>query len=353
MEETTQGTNRKKRGCGLGCLVALLVGCLGIFALAAAGFLFVGAVSGGPFGAWLAAGSEDSADGGEDERPQLREVWSMGGSGTEVKVARIPLVGPIMAGESRWSGDGEGSASSALRAIQCATQDPAVRAILLEIDSPGGGITISDQIHHALCAFKASDEGRGIVALMGDVCASGGYYVALAADRIVAHPTTLTGSIGVLVSSLNIRELAEKIGIQPVTIKSGANKDMLNPFRDLTPEQTAMLQEVVNALYERFVGLVVENRGLSRETVRQWADGRVFLAEQARAAGFIDAIGYRDQAMEAVAELLGVDEPPRYIRYREAITWMELFRRPRWLGQGVVRDLLSRREARLLYQWSL
>ena len=92
MEETTQGTNRKKRGCGLGCLVALLVGCLGIFALAAAGFLFVGAVSGGPFGAWLAAGSEDSADGGEDERPQLREVWSMGGSGTEVKVARNTVI---------------------------------------------------------------------------------------------------------------------------------------------------------------------------------------------------------------------------------------------------------------------
>jgi protease-4 len=346
-------TTKKKNGCGLGCVVAFLACCLGIFVLVAAGVYVVSTLGEGALAepGWLSASSQET--GGADESPKMREVWSLGDENSEIKVARIMLNGPIMPGEQAWGGEGGGSASTALRAIQCATQDEDVRAILIEIDSPGGGITISDQIYHALDSFKASSEGRVIVALMGDICASGGYYVALAADRIVAHPTTLTGSIGVLMSSVNLKELAEKIGIRDVTIKSGVNKDLLNPLRELNPEQVALLQQVVDALYERFVGLVVDNRKLPVETVRTWADGRVFLAAEAKQAGFVDEIGYREAALKQVGELLETEDELHYIRYEEEASWMDLLRRPSLFGAAEIKQLLMKNDARLLYQWRM
>lgn len=343
-------TTKRNKGCGLGCVMALLAFCLTVVVLAAAGVWLVGQFREG----WLDEAPWRSGDaarvGGVDEQPRMREIWSAGDGDSGVKVARILLRGAIMINDAPWDGEGAGSASSALRAIRCAAADPAVRAILLEIDSPGGGITLSDQIYHELKGFKESDEGRVVVALMGDLCASGGYYVALAADRIVAHPTTLTGSIGVLLSSLNLRELADKIGVRDVTIKSGANKDMLNPLRDLSPAQTSMLQQVVDALHGRFVGLVAENRNLAVEEVRRWADGRVFLAEEALQAGLIDAIGYRETAMQQVAERLALDEPLKVIRYEDEGSWMDLFRRPRLFGGLGLQQMLEG-DSRLRYQW--
>jgi protease-4 len=330
--------------------MALLGFCLMVVVLAAAGIWLVGQLHEG----WTGGAPWRPADagrmGGVDEQPRMREIWSAGDGDSEVKVARILLRGAILINDAPWNGEGAGSASSALRAIRCAGADPAVRAILLDIDSPGGGITLSDQIYHELKGFRESDDGRVVVVLMGDLCASGGYYVALAADRIVAHPTTLTGSIGVLLSSLNLRELADKIGVRDVTIKSGANKDMLNPLRDLSPAQTNMLQQVVDALHGRFVGLVADNRNLSVEEVRRWADGRVFLADDALRAGLIDAIGYRETAMQLVAERLEVDEPLKVIRYEDEASWMDLFRRPRLLGARGLQHLLEG-ESRLRYQW--
>ena len=353
MDETTRETKRRKHGCGLGCLAAFLACCLGIAVLVALGIFLVASVGDRDLPGLLHLRPSASPEGGVDACPRMREVWSMGDSGSGVKVARILISGAILPGDSAWRGGGDGSAATALRAIRRATQDADVQAILLEIDSPGGGITISDQIYHALNGFREAVEGRVIVALMGDVCASGGYYVALAADRIVAHPTTLTGSIGVLMSSVNVRELAERIGVKDVTIKSGDNKDLLNPFRDLTPEQTAMLQQVIDALHGRFVGLVAQHRKLSEEQVRKWADGRVFLAEAARQAGLIDVIGYQETAMEQVNELLETEEALHYIRYEEEPSWMELFRRPRLFGAAELRKLLLGGDARLLYQWRL
>ena len=351
MDETTRETKRKRRGCGLGCLAAFLACCLGIAMLVALGIFLVASVGDGDLQGRLHLCTSSATGGGVDDCPRMREVWSMGDSESGIKVARILLSGAIMPGDSAWRGEGEGSAATALRAIRRATQDASVQAILLEIDSPGGGITISDQIYHALNGFREAGEGRVIVALMGDVCASGGYYVALAADRIVAHPTTLTGSIGVLMSSVNVRELAERIGVKDVTIKSGDNKDLLNPFRDMTPAQTAMLQQVIDALHGRFVGLVAQHRKLSEQRVRELADGRVFLAEAARQAGLIDAIGYQETAMGLVNELLATEEELHYIRYEEEPSWMELFRRPRLFGAAELRQLLLGGDARLLYQW--
>jgi protease-4 len=163
----------------------------------------------------------------------------------------------------------------------------------------------------------------------------------------------LTGSIGVLMSSVNLKELAEKIGIRDVTIKSGVNKDLLNPLRELNPEQVALLQQVVDALYERFVGLVVDNRKLPVETVRTWADGRVFLAAEAKQAGFVDEIGYREAALKQVGELLETEDELHYIRYEEEASWMDLLRRPSLFGAAEIKQLLMKNDARLLYQWRM
>jgi protease-4 len=337
---------KKRRGCGLGCLVALLVGVTCLFLMVAAG-LFVAASAGGKAALFARLAHRGSAAHGEDEMPRMREIWSSGRGDT--KAVRIRLDGVIMLGEGHFGGEGEGSAATALRAIKRATIDEDVEAILIEIDSPGGGITASDVVYHALREFRASREGRVVVALLDDTAASGGYYVALAADRIVAHPTTLTGSIGVLMKSLNLRELAGKIGVRDVTIKSGDNKDLLNPLTEISPDQLAMLQRVVDALHGRFVRLVAENRKLPEEEVRALADGRVFLAEEARAAGLIDEIGYAADADAALAEILETDEL-RFVRYEEEPSFLELFRAPRLFGGAELKQLLRQGETRLLYQ---
>jgi protease-4 len=187
-----------------------------------------------------------------------------------------------------------------------------------------------------------------VVAQFGDVAASGAYYVALAADRIVAHPTTLTGSIGVIMQSYNIRDLAAKLGITDVTIKSGANKDLLNPFGELTNEQRAMLQGVVDALQDRFVALTAERRNLDESVVRAIADGRVFLAAEALKHGLIDQVGYAENVDVLTASLLETNTV-RVIRYEEPRGLMDLFlSQP---GRGFnLQNLIDGGEARLLYK---
>ena len=209
---------------------------------------------------------------------------------------------------------------AAAMSIRTAMQDPAVKAIILVVNSPGGGITASDVIYNELLKFKKSDPSRKIVALFGDLAASGGYYVACAADRVVAHPTTITGSIGVLISTLNVKGLGEKIGIKDVTIASGENKDMLNPFKDLTETQQKLLQATVDEMYKRFVRIVAEGRHLSEDEVTKVADGRILTAPQALESKLIDRIGYWDDAMEETRHLLKV-RAVKVVRYREPFSF--------------------------------
>lgn len=340
---------KKRRGCGVGCLVIFLTLAGAFFLIVAAVVFFTANASGDGIEALRNFSHGTSSRRlGEDEMPSMREIWSSG-SGT-VKVARIRISGMIMLNNGNLRGPGDGSAGSALRAVRRATMDPEVVAILLEVDSPGGGITASDVLYNALRNFRRSREDRAIVAMLGDLAASGGYYVALAADRIVAHPTTVTGSIGVLMRSFNLRELADKIGIKDVTIKSGGNKDMFNPLRDLTPAQEALMQEVVDSLHARFVRLVSENRNLPQDKVRALADGRIFLAQQAQAEGLIDAIGYSADAEAEVAQLLG-DASLRFIRYAEEPSLLDFLRGPRFFGLRDVRNQFLQNETRLLYLW--
>lgn len=296
-------TEEKKNKNGRsGCLWALIV-MQSVIILAV--LLFVGgifAVGVAMNGSW-----NSEKEMGTDDFPPMAEQWASG-QGT-VKVVRIPLRGMIMLGEETGLfGSDIGSADHALASIRRATNDPEVQAIILDIDSGGGGITACDIIHDALLDFKKSDPDRRIISLLGDVAASGAYYIAAATDRIIARPTTVTGSIGVIMQSLNFQDLAVKLGIRDVTIKSGANKDLLNPLKELSPEQLSMLQGIVDSMHDRFVTIVSEGRNLPEADVREFADGRVMTADAALALSLLDTIGHWDAAVDATCELLDVED---------------------------------------------
>ena len=246
-----------------------------------------------------------SGEMGEDEFPRFSEIHSYG-SGT-AKVVRIWVSGVLTRQlDGGWFGPVD-PVEDVLRQVRAARQDDSVAAILLEIDSPGGEVTCADEIHRELLLFKNSRDNRKIVALVHDMAASGGYYVALPADRILAQPTALVGSIGVIMQSLNFRGLSEKIGVTDTTIKSGRNKDLLNPFQPVDPEQVRLLQLSVDAMHRRFVDLIAQGRNLDKATVEPLADGRLFTADEAVANRLVDAIGYWDDAMAETASLLGAD----------------------------------------------
>lgn len=286
---------------------------------------------------------------GQDERPEMNEIWSCGSG--DIKVVRIPLSGLIMLDNRGTSFYGESSAANVLKSIHRATHDPEVKAIILEIDSGGGGITASDIIFKALNDFKKSREGRKVVAIFGDIAASGAYYIALAADCIIAHPTTVTGSIGVLMQSYNVRGLAERVGVKDVTFKSGPNKDLLNPFGDVTLEQSAMLQGIIDNMHNRFKKLVAEGRKISLEDVQGLADGRIFTADTALGLGLIDNIGYWQDAVEKTAQLLQVGNIKIY-RYEEEFSFSDFLRSAQsWSPVTEFRNKLS--GARLLYLWEM
>jgi protease-4 len=188
-----------------------------------------------------------------------------------------------------------------------AEKDPKVRAVVLRINSPGGTVTASDIVYRELLLFRERTH-RPVVAVLMDLAASGGYYVALAADTIVAHPTTVTGSIGTIMVSVNAEGLMQKIGVAPVTIKSGARKDMGSPFRTLTPEERAIFQAVIDDLHRQFTDKVAERRRLAPDVVRNLADGRVYTADQALAAKLIDQIGYMPDALGQARRAAGVEQ---------------------------------------------
>jgi protease-4 len=202
-----------------------------------------------------------------------------------------------------------------VRQIKEYDDDNSVKALVLRVDSPGGGVAASQEIYDQLLKFK--DSKRYIVVSMGSVAASGGYYVSCAADTIFADPGTLTGSIGVIFSYPIFKNAMDKLGIQMQVIKSGKLKDVGNFAREANPQDIVMLQSVIDDTYEQFVSVVAKERNLEKEYVKGLADGSVYTGNQARANGLIDKIGTLEDAISKAGEMSNLGDNPRVVKERK------------------------------------
>lgn len=193
--------------------------------------------------------------------------------------------------------------------LKKAAEDNTVKGVILRLDTPGGEVTASDIIYHEILNFKKRT-GIPVLALMMGLTASGGYYIASACDLLIAHPSTLTGSIGVISLFPNLEGLLDKVGVQVHVIKSGKLKDSGSPFRQMTTEEQGVFQKIVDEYHQNFQDVVYENRKdfLSREDLEKLADGRVMTASQALRAKLIDEIGYFDKALQLILDLTDLPE---------------------------------------------
>ena len=272
---------------------------------------------------------------------------------------RVRIDGAIAEASAPMIGAVGGTVSVVRRALRAAAAEDSVRAILLEINSPGGGVTDSDEIHRLLTDYKDEHPKIKILALFGDMAASGGYYIAMAADHVIARPTTITGSIGVIISSYNVAKALDKVGIESVTIVSPDTpfKDMLSPTKPIDPVAQQKVQTIVQEMYERFVTIVDDGRpDLDRAAVRSAANGQIYSAKQALDLGLIDAIGDLDDAIETLATMVDVPrDEVRLIEQRRVPTLFDnLFaaRQPQGLtADGALSALLRSTGPKLLYFW--
>lgn len=231
-------------------------------------------------------------------------------------VALIRVVGTIQSGEGEGIFAQDGAYSGAItRQLRRAQRDSAVRAVVLQVDSPGGGVTASDEIRNEVLRTRTV-HGKPVVVSMGSLAASGGYYVSAPADRILANPTTITGSIGVITVISNMQGLLEKVGITTEVLTTGAHKDATSGLRPLTEEDRRILKSVIDDSYDRFVEVVAEGRRMEPGRVRELADGRIFSGRQAKEVGLVDEFGDLPEALKAAAALGGISGEPRVIEYR-------------------------------------
>jgi protease-4 len=229
--------------------------------------------------------------------------------GSGGKVALIELNEPIMSSEEM------------VRLFRKYRETPSVKAIVFRIDSPGGGVSASQEIYEEV--RKTRNSGKPVVVSMGSVAASGGYYVACGADKIMANPGSLTGSIGVIFQFIHFEELFKKLGVETSTFKSGELKDIGSPFRKTTPRERVYFAGLVGDVYDQFVNVVATERKLDLAYVKKYADGRVFTGRQAHQWGFIDTLGTYEDAIALAAKLGAIEGTPRTVRERKRKTFFE------------------------------
>ena len=253
--------------------------------------------------------------------PVVYEEEYVSGAGAD-KVAVIPVQGAIASADSALGGAQPTVTPEGLAdALGQAADDDGVRAVVLEVNSPGGGVTASDEMHQSIVDFK-ENTGKPVVVSMGDTAASGGYYISTAADRIVANETTLTGSLGVIFQLNNFEELADKYGYKQVVIKSGEFKDIGNAFRQITPEEREIFQSLVDESYAEFVDVISTGRDIPEDRVREIADGRIYSGQRARELGLVDSFGGLDEAATKAAELANASETT-VVRYVQSPTFTD------------------------------
>jgi len=245
---------------------------------------------------------------------RLKEVTLQGKASG--KVAVISISGTI-SGRSRKGllRDRASMVQEVVSRLKLAQKDKQVKAVVLKIDTPGGTASASDILYHEIMAYKRRSGAKVVAAMMG-LATSGGYYVSLAADAIYAHPTTVTGSIGVIFLQPKAIGLMKKIGVDVDVSKSGPNKDMASPFRRSTAEERRILQALTHSLADQFLHLVAIRRHLLAETLAQVATARIYLAADARKLGLIDAIGYLPDAIDKAKELAGLDPACKVVAYQ-------------------------------------
>lgn len=283
-------------------------GCLPLFLFVALGLSLFGNLL-----LLAALGSRGSGPAKMISEKKFTETTVAPGTGSPDKIALIRLDGLISYGHGFRSGP-ENMVDTLKEAFQQAENDPRVKAVILSVDSPGGEVTAGDTIHHALEGLNAK---KPVVVFMNSIGTSAAYYIACASSWIMCSDTTFTGSIGVIISTLNYRELFGKIGLQSVIFKSGKFKDALNGARDLTEEEKAYFQGLVMQTYDRFLGIVAKARKLDPETLRNGvADGRVLSGKDAHAAKLVDQLGYVEDAY-AKARSLGKSPGAEIVRYEK------------------------------------
>lgn len=240
-----------------------------------------------------------------ESKPLQEKV--VGGEGA-FKIALIEISGFISEQKDSGFFEKPDMVSRVKEELKRAAQDPAVKGIVLRVNSPGGTITASDLIYHEVRQFK-KQSGKPVVVSILDVGASGAYYIAMAADRVLAHPTSVVGSIGVIMTHVNLEGLMDKVGVKAESIKSGENKDLGSPTKALSPEGREIMQGIIDDMYGRFLKVIETGRPeLTPARIKALADGRVYTASDAKARGLIDEIAYLDQAIDRVKIMAGVEE---------------------------------------------
>lgn len=258
--------------------------------------------------------------------PALQEITVEDGAAGAGKIAVIPVQGIIYTDDqTEW---GTSMVDDIKNALQTALDDDSVKAVVLAVNSPGGEVTASDIIYHEVLKVQKK---KPVVVAMTSLAASGAYYIACAADWIVANETTFTGSIGVIIQSLNYEGLFDKVGLDAVVFKSGKFKDMLSGSRPMTPEEQAYVESMVMQVYERFLGIVSRARDLPADGLREtFADGRIITGKDAKEAGLVDQLGYVEDAYDKARVLAGAPDAG-VIRYQSGINFQRLLR---LLGAG-------------------
>lgn len=253
-----------------------------------------------------------------DPRAPLQEAI-LSGSGPD-KVLVIPIIGVINdSPRFGFFADRPSVVEETVIALDMARKDPLVKAVLLKIDSPGGSVTGSDILHREILRFK-QDTGKTVTTLMMGMAASGGYYTAVASDYIIAHPTTITGSIGVIFYTVNMEGLLTRFGVQMDPIKSGPHKDMGSPFRSVSEKEREIFYSMIDELNDGFIKAIQNGRpNLTETQVRKLADGRIYTAKQALKHQMIDYIGYAKDAIRITKEKANLPDHARVVIYRRRI----------------------------------
>jgi protease-4 len=233
------------------------------------------------------------------------------GLGLGEKVALVNVEGSIL------------DSKSPVDEIKEYLSDPSIKAIVLRVNSPGGGVAASQEI---FAIVKRAASEKTVVVSMGSVAASGGYYISAPATRILANPGTITGSIGVILEIPNVQGLMDKVGVRTEVIKSGKHKDLASAFRTMSDEDRRVLQNVIDDVYEQFIEDVAAARDLGVDEVRRMADGRIYTGRQALELGLVDELGGLEEAITLSAELTGIEGEPHVVTKEKEFSFLDLLK---------------------------